>query len=55
MGTSEAYLVERMAEAQVLTVKLEAPKTVSRKLGLAISEGVEKAALKALGLIDAAG
>lgn len=55
VGTSEAYLVERMSEAQVFTVKLEAPKTVSRKLGLAISEGVERAALKALGLIDAAG
>ncbi|MGQ7263202.1 protease SohB [Vreelandella sp. V005] len=55
VGTSEAYLVERMAEARVFTVKLEPPKTVTRKLGLAVSEGVEKAALKALGLIDAAG
>jgi len=55
VGTSEAYLVERMAEARVFTVKLEPPKTVSRKLGLAVSVGVEKAALKALGLIDAAG
>lgn len=55
VGTSEAYLVERMAEARVFTVKLEPPKTVSRKLGLAVSEGMEKAALKALGLIDAAG
>ncbi|MDQ7730202.1 protease SohB [Halomonas sp. SpR8] len=55
VGTSEAYLVERMAEARVFTVKLEPPKTMSRKLGLAISEGVEKATLKALGLIDAAG
>jgi serine protease SohB len=36
-------------------VKLEPPKTVSRRLGLAVSEGVEKVALKALGLIDAAG
>ena len=55
VGTSEAYLVERMAEARVFTVKLEPPKTVTRKLGLAVSEGVEKAALKAIGLIDAAG
>lgn len=55
VGTSEAYLVERMAQARVYTVKLEPPKTVSRKLGLAVSAGVEKAALKALGLIDAAG
>ncbi|TVP51462.1 MAG: protease SohB [Halomonas sp.] len=55
VGTSEAYLVERMAQARVFTVKLEPPKTVSRKLGLAVSAGIEKAALKALGLIDAAG
>ena len=55
VGTSEAYLVERMVEARVFTVKLEPPKTVSRKLGLAVSAGIEKAALKALGLIDAAG
>ncbi|MGO2241021.1 MAG: protease SohB [Halomonas sp.] len=55
VGTSEAYLTERMAQVQVYTVKLEAPKTMSRKLGLAVSAGVEAAALKALGLIDAAG
>lgn len=55
VGTSEAYLVERMAEARVFTVKLEPPKTMTRKLGLAVSAGVEKAALNALGLIDAAG
>ncbi len=55
IGTSEAYLVERMAQTQVFTVKLEPPKTVTRKLGLAISDGVEKAVIKTLGLIDAAG
>ncbi|MGO1870956.1 MAG: protease SohB [Halomonas sp.] len=55
VGTSEAYLTERMAQVQVYTVKLEAPKTMSRKLGLAVSAGVETAALKALGLIEAAG
>nr|WP_298059651.1 protease SohB [uncultured Halomonas sp.] len=55
VGTSEAYLVERMAQARVYTVKLEPRKTVSRKLGLAVSAGIEKAALKAFGLIDAAG
>lgn len=55
VGTSEAYLVERMTQARVYTVKLEPPKTVGRKLGLAVSAGVENAALKALGVIDAAG
>ncbi|WP_249976126.1 protease SohB [Vreelandella olivaria] len=55
VGTSEAYLVERMAEADVYHVKLEPPKTISRKVGLAISAGVEQAVIKGLGLIDAAG
>ncbi|UXZ55658.1 protease SohB [Halomonas sp. 7T] len=55
VGTSEAYLVERMAEADVYQVRLEPPKTISRKIGLAVSAGIEQAALKALGLIDAAG
>ncbi len=55
VGTSEAYLVERIAQAQVYRVKLEPPKTISRKVGLAISAGVEHAMVKALGVIDAAG
>ena len=55
VGTSEAYLVERIAEAQVYRVRLEPPKTISRKVGLAISAGVEHAIVKALGVIDAAG
>ncbi|MGO3770402.1 MAG: protease SohB, partial [Vreelandella alkaliphila] len=55
IGTSEAYLVERMAQAQVYCVKLEPPKTLSRKVGLAVSAGVEQAIVKGLGLIDAAG
>ncbi len=55
VGTSEAYLVERIAEAQVYRVRLEPPKTISRKVGLAISAGVEHAMVKALGVIDTAG
>lgn len=55
VGTSEAYLVERIAQAQVYRVKLEPPKTISRKVGLAVSAGVEHAMVKALGVIDAAG
>lgn len=54
VGTSEAYLVERMAEANVYHIKLEPPKTISRKIGFAISAGVEHATIKALGVIDAA-
>lgn len=55
VGTSEAYLVERISQAQVYRVKLEPPKTISRKVGLAVSAGVEHAMVKALGVIDAAG
>ncbi|MCG7578519.1 MULTISPECIES: protease SohB [unclassified Halomonas] len=55
IGTSEAYLVERIANAQVYRVKLEPPKTLSRKVGLAVSAGVEHAIVKVLGVVDAAG
>ncbi|MGP9497908.1 protease SohB [Halomonas sp. AOP43-D1-4] len=55
LGTSEAYLVERMADANVYHVRLEAPKTISRKIGLAVSAGVENAALKALSMLEASG
>ncbi|PRY65553.1 serine protease SohB [Vreelandella songnenensis] len=53
LGTSEAYLVERMAEAKVYSVKLERPKTMGRRLGLAVSSGVESAMLKALSVLEA--
>ncbi|WP_301585097.1 protease SohB [Halomonas alkaliantarctica] len=55
VGTSEAYLVERMAQAHVYSVRLEPPKTFSRKVGLAVSAGIEQAIVKGLGLIEAAG
>jgi serine protease SohB len=55
VGTSEAYLVERMADAQVYRVKLEPPKTIGRRFGLAVSAGIENALVKALGVIESAG
>lgn len=55
VGTSEAYLVERMAEANVYQVRLEPPKTFSRKFGLAVSTGIESAMLKALSMLEASG
>ncbi|WP_346798284.1 protease SohB [Halomonas sp. Bachu 37] len=54
VDTSEAYLVERMKEAQVLLVRLDGPKPLSKKLGLAISGGVESAIVKLVGALDAA-
>ncbi|WP_081135715.1 protease SohB [Halomonas sp. BC2] len=55
VGTSEAYLVERMADAQVYRVKLEPPKTMGRRFGLAVSAGIENALVKALGVVESAG
>lgn len=55
VGTSEAYLVERMAEANVYRVRLEPPKTLSRKFGLAVSAGIESAMLKAFSMLEMSG
>ncbi|MWJ28587.1 protease SohB [Halomonas sp. ZH2S] len=53
LGTSEAYLVERMQASRVLSVKLEPPKTMSNRLGLAISTAAESVLLKGMGLLEA--
>jgi serine protease SohB len=51
--TSEAYLCERMQKAHVLRVALEPPQTLSRKLGMAVSYGIEQAGVKMLGVLEA--
>ncbi|NOG31124.1 protease SohB [Halomonas sp. TBZ9] len=51
--TSEAYLTERMASSRVLQIKLQAPQTMSRKLGLAVEAGVERAVLKTVETLEA--
>ncbi|MCL7930116.1 protease SohB [Halomonas llamarensis] len=51
--TSEAYLFERMQDAHVFRVALEPPQTLSRKLGVTVSHGIEQAGLKALGVLEA--
>ncbi|UYF98410.1 MULTISPECIES: protease SohB [unclassified Halomonas] len=55
VGTSEAYLVERMKEVEAFTVKLEPPNTLGRRISIAVSSGIEQAVTKALGAIDATG
>jgi len=52
--TSEAYLVERMKQARVFNVWLEAPQSIGDRLGIALSSGVERAGVKALGALEAA-
>lgn len=53
LGTSEAYLVARMQEARVVSVKLEPPRRLGERLGLAVSTGVERALLRGAEVLDA--
>ncbi|GAB2711545.1 protease SohB [Halomonas garicola] len=51
--TSEAYLVERMADARVISVWLEAPRRLSDRLGIALARGAESAVVRGLGALSA--
>ncbi|MFY0988923.1 protease SohB [Halomonas sp. C05BenzN] len=53
LGTSEAYLAERMKEARVISVKLEPKRKLGDRLGLAISRGVERAVERGLEVLEA--
>ncbi|TDB05462.1 protease SohB [Halomonas marinisediminis] len=53
LGTSEAYLVERMQEARVIRVKLEPSRRLGERLGAAVSAGVEQALLRGAQALDA--
>ncbi|MDT8878237.1 protease SohB [Halomonas saccharevitans] len=53
LGTSEAYLVERMREARVISLKLEQKPTLSHRLGLGLSQGVERSVERGLEMLDA--
>lgn len=53
LGTSEAYLVERMREAKVIRVRLEPPRRLAERLGVAVSAGVERALLRGAEVLDA--
>lgn len=53
LGTSEAYLLERMRTARVLKVRLDAPKGLGERLGLAVSKGVERGVERTLEALDA--
>ncbi|MBB3332371.1 serine protease SohB [Halomonas campaniensis] len=52
LGTSEAYLVERMKEARVVSVRLEAKRRLGERLGLVVSAGVERAMERGLELLE---
>ncbi|RTR04985.1 protease SohB [Halomonas nitroreducens] len=55
LGTSEAYLATRLEDARVVSVRLERRQSLSERLGLAISRGVEHGAQRGLELLDASG
>jgi len=52
LGTSEAYLVERMKEVRVLHLRLEPRRRLSERLGAAVSLGVERALEKGLEVLE---
>ncbi|MDR5902053.1 protease SohB [Halomonas icarae] len=53
LGTSEAYLAERMQEARVIRVKLEPSRRLAERLGAAVSAGVEQTLLRGAQALDA--
>ncbi|MCE8031764.1 MAG: protease SohB [Halomonas sp.] len=53
LGTSEAYLVARMNEARVVSVRLEARQPIGKRLGVAVREAVEGGAERLLERLDA--
>lgn len=51
--TSDAYLLSRMQDSRVLSVRLEAPKRLPERLGLSLSSGVERSVTRLLEAVDA--
>lgn len=52
LGTSEAYLVERMGEARVIHLALEQKRRLGERLGLVVSRGVESATQRLLETLE---
>lgn len=55
VGTSEAYLLERMSEARVVTVSLEKRRGVSERLGRAASRGIAGGMQRVYEALEASG
>lgn len=53
LGTSEAYLVERMTAARVVSVRLEKRHSVTERVGMAVSRGTEGALDRVLERLEA--
>ena len=52
IGTSDDYIAEACNDADVFSVRYELKKTLKDKLGIAISHGVERAALRVMTLLQ---
>nr|WP_299241522.1 protease SohB [uncultured Halomonas sp.] len=55
VGTSDAYLLERMSQARVMTVALEKKRGLAERAGLAASMGVEHALQRVYEVLEAGG
>ncbi len=53
LGTSEAYLMQKVAESRVISVRLETRHPVADKIGLAVSRGLEGTLDRALERLQA--
>jgi len=53
LGTSEAYLVERMQQARVISLTLEHKQSLGERLGLSVSRGVERSIERGMEMLDA--
>lgn len=52
LGTSEAYLMERMQTARVIRLRLEPRRNLADRVGVAVSVGVERALEKGLEVLE---
>lgn len=55
VGTSEAYLLERMEQARVVTLALEKRRGLAERLGLAVSVGIERGVQRLYEALEASG
>ncbi|MDR5865845.1 protease SohB [Halomonas koreensis] len=55
VGTSEAYLRERLDQARVVSLRLERRRNLADRLGLAVSRGVEQGLERGLEALEARG
>lgn len=53
LGTSEAYLMSRLPQARVLSIRLEPRNTLGGRLGMAVSKGIEAGLERVLERLDA--